>query len=158
MRPSERTLPALAAMRAALTDVVRSEAPDLTSRQLALLLTVFMAPGPHTIRALAAVLGLPKPAVTRALDRLEELDFVKRRRDASDRRSVEACVAALDSVLERDAGRVAAVLVEPIVQGAGGMRILDKIERLDYDTLHARPTIGRRDLPVLAAATIRRRR
>ena len=40
---------------------------------------------------------------------------------------------------------------------AGGMRILDKIERLDYDTLHARPTIGRRDLPVLAAATIRRR-
>lgn len=40
---------------------------------------------------------------------------------------------------------------------AGGTRILDKIERLDYDTLHARPTIGTRDLPVLAAATIRRR-
>ena len=38
---------------------------------------------------------------------------------------------------------------------AGGMRILDKIEALDYDTLHSRPTIGTRDLPALAAATLR---
>lgn len=37
---------------------------------------------------------------------------------------------------------------------AGGMRILDKIERLDYDTLHSRPTIGKGDLPAVAAATL----
>jgi adenosylmethionine-8-amino-7-oxononanoate aminotransferase len=38
-------------------------------------------------------------------------------------RTVDECVAALERVLERDAGRVAAMLVEPIVQAAGGMRI-----------------------------------
>ncbi len=31
----------------------------------------------------------------------------------------------------------------------GGLRILDKIRRLDHDTLSARPTLGKRDLPVL---------
>lgn len=38
-------------------------------------------------------------------------------------RPVDECVAALEAILEREAGRVAAVLIEPIVQGAGGMRI-----------------------------------
>jgi adenosylmethionine-8-amino-7-oxononanoate aminotransferase len=38
-------------------------------------------------------------------------------------RSVDECVAALERTLDAEAGRVAAVLVEPIVQGAGGMRI-----------------------------------
>jgi DNA-binding MarR family transcriptional regulator len=89
MLPSEQNMPVLAALRAALAVVVRSNLPDLTSRQLALLLTVFMAPGPHTVRGLSVALALPKPAVTRALDRLEELAFVKRRRDSADRRSVE---------------------------------------------------------------------
>ena len=37
---------------------------------------------------------------------------------------------------------------------AGGLRILDKVEALEYDTLHSRPTIGKRDLPALAAATL----
>jgi adenosylmethionine-8-amino-7-oxononanoate aminotransferase len=38
-------------------------------------------------------------------------------------RTVEECAAALDDLLEREGGRVAAMLVEPIVQAAGGMRI-----------------------------------
>jgi len=38
-------------------------------------------------------------------------------------RSVDECVAALERTLDDEAGRIAAVLVEPIVQGAGGMRI-----------------------------------
>ena len=45
--------------------------------------------------------------------------------------------------------------VELALTWHGGMRILDKIEALDYDTLHSRPTIGTRDLPALAAATLR---
>ena len=62
--------------------------PDLTTRQLALLLHVSLQPGPHTVRGLAATLSFSKPAVTRALDRLGRLGHVVRRRDPRDRRSV----------------------------------------------------------------------
>jgi len=62
--------------------------PDLTTRQLALLLHVGLMPAPHTVRGLSQTLGFSKPAVTRALDRLAELDYVRRERDPRDRRSV----------------------------------------------------------------------
>ena len=62
--------------------------PDLTARQFALLLQVYLGPTPHTVRGLAAQLKMSKPAVTRALDRLSALGFVKRMRDKGDRRSV----------------------------------------------------------------------
>ena len=81
-------LTALDGWRQTLARLSASGAPDLTNRQLALLLTVFLDEGPHTVRALAMSLGLPKPAVTRALDRLSELRFLKRKADSADRRSV----------------------------------------------------------------------
>jgi DNA-binding MarR family transcriptional regulator len=115
MRPSERTQPALAAMQRALGEIVRGQAPDLTSRQLALLLTVFMAHGPHTVRALAEALKLPKPAVVRALDRLEELKFVKRLRDPNDRRSVEVVRRARGAVFLSD-------LAETVLAATGSAR------------------------------------
>src|SRR6185437_5874308 len=62
--------------------------PDLSARQLALILTVYMTPAPHTVRGLAAVLDISKPAVTRALDRLGKLGIVRRKVDESDRRSI----------------------------------------------------------------------
>jgi len=79
---------ALEIWRLALVDSVRREGPDLSARQLALLLTVYLTPPPHTVRGLAATLGVSKPAISRALDRLGTLGFVKRKPDEDDRRNV----------------------------------------------------------------------
>ena len=67
---------------------VRRDGPDLTARQMALLLTVYLTNPPHTVRGLASILNVSKPAVTRALDRLCSLGFLRRKVDEDDRRSV----------------------------------------------------------------------
>ncbi|HBS31623.1 MAG TPA: MarR family transcriptional regulator, partial [Parvularcula sp.] len=67
--------------RDVLADSVRSDGPDLSMRQWAILLTVYLNSGPHTVRALARELGVPKPAISRALDALSILGFVRRVRD-----------------------------------------------------------------------------
>jgi DNA-binding MarR family transcriptional regulator len=71
-----------------LVERVSGEAPDLSERQMAILLTVYMKPPPHTVRGLAAQLKISKPAVTRALDKLGYHDFIHRKRDDGDRRNV----------------------------------------------------------------------
>ena len=58
--------------RHALVSSVRGEAPDLSARQMALMLSVYLGDGPHTVRGLALALRISKPAVSRALDRLGE--------------------------------------------------------------------------------------
>lgn len=70
--------------------VQRPEAPDLSARQMAVLLTLGTQEGPHTVRGLASDLNVSKPAITRALDRLGDLDFARRKVDPTDRRSVHA--------------------------------------------------------------------
>lgn len=82
------TAAALDIWRHALVESVRREAPDLSARQMALLLSVHMTDPPHTVRGLAQVLNISKPAVTRALDRLQGLGYVRRSPDESDRRNV----------------------------------------------------------------------
>ena len=79
---------ALDLWRRVTVQTVRSEAPDLTARQLAVLMTVRLQPAPHTVRGLAAALNVGKPAITRALDTLSRLGFVQRRRDPKDGRNV----------------------------------------------------------------------
>lgn len=68
--------------------LVRRDGPDLSSRQLGVLLTCYLNDGPQTVRGLAAELNVSKPAITRALDRLGELDLARRKVDPADRRSV----------------------------------------------------------------------
>src|SRR5580700_311849 len=74
--------------RHALVASVRAETPDLSARQMALMLSVYLGDGPHTVRGLAQALRISKPAVSRALDRLGELGYVRRQRDDLDRRNV----------------------------------------------------------------------
>ncbi|WP_158043582.1 MarR family transcriptional regulator [Skermanella pratensis] len=81
-------LQALDLWRHVLVTNVRQAGPDLSSRQLALLLTVYLTPPPHTVRGLAATLNISKPAISRALDRLGRLGFIRRKRDEADRRNV----------------------------------------------------------------------
>jgi DNA-binding MarR family transcriptional regulator len=79
---------ALDLWRRVLVESVRRGGPDLTQRQLALLLTVYLTPPPHTVRGIADLLQISKPAISRALDRLGILDFARRKRDDGDRRNV----------------------------------------------------------------------
>src|ERR1700755_2747684 len=72
----------------ALVSYVRSGQPDLTNRQMALLLISYITPGPHTVRSLASQLGVSKPVITRALNTLGSLGYLRRERDQDDRRNV----------------------------------------------------------------------
>lgn len=61
---------------------------DLSSRQMGILLCVYLENGSHSIKSLSEQLGVSKPAVCRAIDVLERLKFVKRQRDKQDKRNV----------------------------------------------------------------------
>ena len=81
-------LQSLELWRHALVASVRGDAPDLSARQMALMLSVYLGDAPHTVRGLAVALKISKPAVSRALDRLGELGYIRRQRDDLDRRNV----------------------------------------------------------------------
>jgi DNA-binding MarR family transcriptional regulator len=71
-----------------LISYVQSGQPDLTNRQMALMLLVYLTNGPHTVRGLAHALGVSKPVITRALNTLGSLGYLRRVRDEADRRNV----------------------------------------------------------------------
>ena len=71
-----------------LTNIVLNKGPDLTTRQLTMLLMIYLEPKEHTVRGLAATMDVSKPVITRCVDSLSILGLVKRVRDKEDRRSV----------------------------------------------------------------------
>jgi DNA-binding MarR family transcriptional regulator len=79
---------ALDAWRRTALALVREGEIDLSTRQLAILATIYMDLPPHTVRGLARRLNVTKPVITRALDSMGKHDLVARRRDPSDRRNV----------------------------------------------------------------------
>lgn len=84
LRPSQ----ALQLWQKATLDLVRDDEPDLSMRQMAILLTVYLEAPPHTVRDLAVKLSVTKPAITRALDTMGRMKLISRKRDVSDRRNV----------------------------------------------------------------------
>ena len=89
-------------LRDTVVALVRRDGPDLSARQLGVFLTCYLQEGAHTVRGLAAELNVSKPAITRALDRLGELDLARRKVDPMDRRSVLVQRTLKGSVFLRD--------------------------------------------------------
>src|ERR1700677_4693165 len=75
-------------LRDTIVGLVSRDGVDLSSRQLGVFLTCYLRDRGHTVRGLAAELHVLKPEITRALDRLGELDLARRKVDPLDRRSV----------------------------------------------------------------------
>ncbi len=88
LAPSQSSERVLLRWQDALVSWVKGDNPDLTNRQMAILLVVSLDESQHTIRGLASRLGIAKPAVTRAIDRLSELNYVARIDDKRDRRNI----------------------------------------------------------------------
>ena len=84
LRPTQ----ALRLWQSVTLDEVRSGMPDLSMRQSAILLTIYLDPPPHTVRGLAAALNVTKPVITRALDTMGALKLLSRHRDERDKRNV----------------------------------------------------------------------
>ena len=61
---------------------------DLSARQTAVLLHVYLVPVTHSVKDLARELAISKPAICRAVDALEKAKLVKRLRDRADQRNV----------------------------------------------------------------------
>src|SRR3546814_16900179 len=78
----------LAPWMSALVRYVQSNQPDLTNRQLALLLIVYLLPGPHTLRGLAARLHVSKTVITRSLNSHSALAYLRHKPDDSACRNV----------------------------------------------------------------------
>jgi DNA-binding MarR family transcriptional regulator len=88
----ETTLPKI--LRETMIALIRREGADLTARQFAVFLICYVEDGPHTVRGLAERTQLPKPAVSRVLDRLGAIGLTRRVADPRDKRSVlVACTA-----------------------------------------------------------------
>ena len=102
MNETTDTQDALKLWQRVITRSLRELPYDLSQRQIGVLLTVYMAPPPHTIRSLSDVLQVSKPAICRAVDTLSALDLVRRKKDETDRRNVFLQRTINGSVFLRD--------------------------------------------------------
>ncbi len=85
---SNRTIRALSFWHGVTAGALKKMPVDLSARQTAVLLNVYLMPAPHSIKSVADELMISKPAVCRAVDTLEKAKLVKRIRDRGDKRNV----------------------------------------------------------------------
>ncbi len=85
-------------------DIVRRGDEDLSNRQIAIFLKVYMMPAPHTVKAISTDLKISKPAVTRALDKLSDLGYIRRKTSDKDNRVVFIQRTVKGSVFLREFG------------------------------------------------------
>ena len=107
-------------LRDTIVSLVRRDGPDLSARQLGVFLTCYLQDGAHTVRGLAADLNVSKPAITRALDRLGELELARRKVDPADRRSVLVQRTLKGQAFLRDLRSIMAEASSPKKQGGTG--------------------------------------
>ena len=69
-------------------ETVIANGPDLSTRQLAILMSVYLESSSHTVKSLSSKLNVTKAVISRALDTLSKHGFVARAPDPSDKRSV----------------------------------------------------------------------
>lgn len=85
---SSRTIRALNFWHGVTAHALKQMPVDLSARQTAVLLHVYLMPAPHSIKGIADELMISKPAICRAIDALEKAKLVKRLRDRGDQRNV----------------------------------------------------------------------
>src|SRR3982751_5284652 len=107
-------------LRDTVVALVRRDGADLSARQLGVFLTCYLHDGAHTVRGLAAELNVSKPAITRALDRLRELERARRKVDPADRRSVLVQRTVKGQAFLRDLRNIMAEASAPAKAGRGG--------------------------------------
>lgn len=88
MKQPQHTLEALALWHNVLSRSLKELPYDLSSRQMAVMTTVYLTEPPHTIRNLSERLNISKPAICRAVDTLSMMGLIKRKKDEEDRRNV----------------------------------------------------------------------
>ncbi len=85
---SSKAIRALAFWHGVTASALQKMPVDLSARQTAVLMNVYIMPPPHSIKSLADELMISKPAGCRAVDALEKAKLVRRTRDKQDKRNV----------------------------------------------------------------------
>lgn len=128
--------------------MVSNDVADLSARQLGIFLVCYREPGEHTVRGLAARFNISKPAVTRALDRLADLNLTRRKIDPKDRRSVFVVRTSAGAMFIRQLRSWAAPLD---VDSSRAVNVVDaKVEAEVVETVK-QPARRQKEIPGISA-------
>jgi DNA-binding MarR family transcriptional regulator len=96
-----------------LAELISNDQPELTNKQMCIFLYVYDTKKICTVKSLTEELKLSKDVVSRCISRLEELNFLSKRKDPKDRRVIivektfaglcfaNTLVSSLDKAIEK---------------------------------------------------------